>query len=142
MSVNLSLSHIVFFQVRDNASKIERIISCARTHFKRKEPILFFVDDEKALTYLDELLWRHPPCSFLPHEASDNPTKALIAITRVKENLNDAKVAFNLSSTPVLLPDFKLIYELEDLTTLAKKKLGAMKFDAYKAARCLIEARE
>ena len=133
---------VVFFQVRFAKEKIERLVEIVTAHFEKGENIILFVEDEKAQNFVDELLWKIPPSNFLPHIASDTPTEEKIAITRTKTNVNLAKYAFNLCSTPLLLdPPFKIVYEYEDLTSPSKHEISAMRFDAYKKASFMIEAR-
>jgi DNA polymerase-3 subunit chi len=129
---------VIFFQVRDNGTKLKRIVETAQTHFELKEHLLFFTEDEKSQTFVDELLWKS---HFLPHLATDLPTSDYIAITKVKKNLNTARIAFNLCSTPLLLNNFRMIYDFEDLTAPNKQQLSTLKFDAYKREGWLIEAR-
>jgi DNA polymerase IIIc chi subunit len=102
---------------------------------------LILAEDEKAVLYVDELLWKFPSTSFLPHVSSDKETSAFIAITRSRININQAKFAFNLCPTPLLIEGIRLIYDFEDLTSPLKQQLSAIRFDAYKKAGCLIEAR-
>lgn len=133
---------VVFFQVQQAKEKIDRLIETVTTHFEKGDCVILFVEDEKAAHYVDDLLWKTPPTSFLPHSISDFPTKEAIAITRMKANINEAKYAFNLCSTPLLIdPPFKIVYEYEDLTSPAKQQTSALRFDAYKKASWLIEAR-
>lgn len=141
-SFEAPLTRIVFFQVRENTVKLKRIVETAQTHFEKKEPFLILVEDARSQQFVDELLWKLPETSFLPHIASDDPVKDLIAIAKVKKNVNGARIAFNLCSTPLLIEGpFRMIYEFEDLTTPNKKNLSSLRFDAYKQAGCLIEAR-
>lgn len=133
---------VVFFQVRETAIKLQRIAETAQTHFEKKEPFLIFVEDSKAQQFVDDLLWKFPETSFLPHLATDDTTKEWVVVTKLKKNINGARAAFNLCPTPLLIEgSFRIIYEFEDLTTPNKKQLSALRFDAYKDARCLIEAR-
>lgn len=111
----------------------------AQLHFQKKEKLLLFVEDEKAQKFVDELLWKFPATSFLPHVISDSETEEWIVISRTKQNLNGAKNAFNLCSTPLLLP-FRLIYDFEDLTASNKQTLSNLRFDAYKQNHFSIEA--
>lgn len=142
MSTSFSSTRIVFFQVQDNASKLRRIVETAQNHFEKKESIIFIVEDPRSQSFLDELLWKMPAPSFLPHLATDEASTDLIAITKSKNNVNQAKIAFNLCSTPLLIEGpFKIIYEFEDLTAPPKKNLSSLRFDAYKQAGHLIEAR-
>jgi DNA polymerase IIIc chi subunit len=137
---DLSLTRVVFFQVADAGSKLKRITETARSHFRKSEPFLFFVEDEKALNFVDELLWKFPETSFLPHSAEPKE-HVRIAITKTKTNINGAHYGFNLCPTPLLLPGFKIIYEFEDLTVPSKKSLSTLRFNAYKQARMPLETR-
>lgn len=135
-------SRIIFFQIKENIQKLERIVETAWFHFSQKEPFLFFVEDEKSSTFVDDLLWKLPPASFIPHVVTDEPSTDWIVITKGKKNLNQAKYAFNLCSSPLLIEGpFKIIYEFEDLTNPSKKNLSSLRFGAYKQAGRLIEAR-
>ncbi|MBU6382979.1 MAG: DNA polymerase III subunit chi [Verrucomicrobia bacterium] len=136
------MTRVIFFQVNDNTSKIKKILDTAHLHFGKKEPLLFFVEDEKSEKFVDELLWKQPLSSFLPHVTADGPTNDLIAITKSKNSVNQAKIAFNLCSTALFLNEpMKLIYEFEDLTAPVKKNLSSQRFDAYKKGGFFIEAR-
>jgi DNA polymerase IIIc chi subunit len=138
---DLSLTRVVFFQVADAAAKCKRIADTARAHFGKKESLLFFVDDDIALHFVDELLWKFPETAFLPHAVATEPTGERIAITKLKSNLNGAHYAFNLCPTPLLIPGFKIIYEFEDMTAPNKKSLSVLRFNAYKQAKMPLESR-
>ena len=141
-SSEVPLARIVFFQVKDPAAKLQRIAETARAHFGKKERFIIFVEDLKAQSFVDELLWKMPDASFLPHAAADVASQEWVAITKTKTNVNGARVAFNLCSTPLLIDgSFRLIYELEDLTSPAKQKLSTIRYDAYKNAYHPVEAR-
>lgn len=133
---------VVFFHVRDLTSKLNKIIQAANYHFERKEHFLIQVADEKALSFLDDLLWKMPIDSFLPHFIAENPQKDFVVITNKKHNLNRAKYVFNLCPTPLLYEEnYQIIYELEDLTTPNKRMLSQKRFQAYKQAEYIIESR-
>lgn len=135
-------TRVIFFQVSDTGSKLKKIFETARLHFDKKEPILFFAEEEKSQRFVDELLWKQPPASFLPHNVSDGPTQDLVVITKSKNNVNNAKFAFNLCPTALFINEpLKIIYEFEDLTAPIKKNLSSQRFDAYKKAGFFIEAR-
>lgn len=142
MTISDLPTRVVFFQVRDSNLKLQRIAETAQTHFEKKEPFLIFVEDIKAQQFVDDLLWKFPDVSFLPHLATDDTTKEWVVVTKSKKNINGAKYAFNLCSTPLLIEGpFRIIYEFEDLTSTSKRQLSSLRFDAYKEARHLIEAR-
>jgi DNA polymerase-3 subunit chi len=135
-------TRVVFFQVRDSKSKLQRLCETARSHFAKKEHFLILVEDEKGASFVDDLLWKLPETSFLPHAVAESETRDWIAIAREKKNVNGARVAFNLCSTPLLIDGpFRIIYEFEDLTAPSKKQLSSLRFDAYKEANFIIEAR-
>jgi len=136
------MTRVVLFQVKEVKEKLFRLAETAAGHFEKKEPILIAVEDEKTEQYVDELLWKTPVSSFLPHLVAQTTTHEFVVITRTKQNLNQARYAFNLCSTPLLIDGpFRIIYDFEDLTSPHKKQLSALRFDSYKKAQWAIEAR-
>ncbi len=132
---------VIFFQTSKPQDKPSCLIKIVQRHFSHNEPILIVAEEDAALTYVDELLWKHPPESFLPHAILEHPSEERIALTKVKKNLNQARYAFNLCPTPLLIEGpFRTIYEFEDLTSPNKKILSQMRYDAYKQAKYLIES--
>jgi DNA polymerase III subunit chi len=139
---NSETPRVVFFQVRDFAAKSRRLSEMAQYHFARKEKLLIIVEEDAALSYVDELLWKQPPESFLPHLVSESECQEWIIVTKVKKNLNDARYVFNLCPTPLLINGtFRVIYEFEDTSSSNKKFLSTVRFDAYKQALFPIESR-
>jgi len=140
--MNPSETRVVLFQVRETKEKLTRIVQQAAFHFERKEGLILLAEDEKAAQYVDELLWKFPTTSFLPHTLTEESTTDYIAINRARVNVNQARYAFNLCPTPLLIEGpFKIIYDFEDLTSPSKKQFSTIRFDAYKKAGYLIEAR-
>ena len=138
----MTTPRIVFFQVRTQAAKLKIICDTLQQVFEQKERAIVFTEDQKAQEFVDELLWKTPEMSFLPHILCDEPTKEFIAITKTKNNVNQANIAFNLCPTPLLIEThFRIIYEFEDLSHPHKNKLSSLRFDAYKAAKFHIESR-
>lgn len=133
---------VIFFQVKDVKTKIQKIIHIAHFHFSKKEHLLLSVQDPAALKFLDELLWKEPEESFLPHSISEGPTSDLIVLTMQKKNINRSKFLFNLCPTPLLFDtEVKFIYELEDATSPNKHLLSQQRLQAYKEAKYPIESR-
>ena len=142
MSSEAPMTRVVFFQVRENSVKLKKIVETAQSHFEKKDRLLILVEDARSEQFVDDLLWKMPETSFLPHSASDHAHAEPIAISKSKINPNGAKIAFNLCPTPLLIEGpFRIIYEFEDLTSPSKKNLSSLRFDAYKKAGYLIEAR-
>jgi DNA polymerase III subunit chi len=137
-----SSTRVVLFQIRKSFEKLKSLINTAELHFNQKESFIIFAEDKKAAEYVDELLWKSPQTSFLPHILSDIETNEYIVINHSKNNVNKARFAFNLSPTPLLVQGpFKIIYDFEDLTSPSKKQFSEIRFDSYKKSGYLIESR-
>lgn len=135
-------SRVILFQIKEPKIKLQRLVETAQKHFENGEKLLIFVEDEKIAQYVDELLWKMPITSFLPHAVISEQSEDRVAITYSKSNLNKAAIAFNLCSTPLLIEGpFRVIYDFEDLSSPVKKQMSEIRFDAYKKARLPIEAR-
>lgn len=136
MTKNEGNRHIraTFFQVKSDQTKKQKLIQIAEEYFEKKEPLLFKAPHQKALEYLDLLLWRLPQDSFLPHVVQDTPCDDLIVLTASEENPNRSRSLFNLTTEPILNPDhfFTHIYEFEDLSSTHKNKLAQDHYRAYK----------
>lgn len=130
---------IQFIQVNDNATKLKAICHTVQSYFERKEPCLIIVPNLESAEYVNQLLWKYPEHSFIPHEVADHPTKELVVITIKKENPNLAKVILNLC--PEAVPNFKefnLIYEFWDETHPAKAEFSVQRRAFYEKNECFI----
>ncbi|MDN3509005.1 MAG: DNA polymerase III subunit chi [Candidatus Neptunochlamydia sp.] len=127
---------IIFFQVKSDAEKRERIIGLAEEYFEKKEPLVIQLPHQKALEYVDLLLWRAPKESFLPHTIKDEPTQGFIVLTSSGKNPNSARSVLNLCPEPVdnKSLSFLKIYELEDLASTHKNRSAQERYKAYKNA--------
>ncbi|MEL7432170.1 MAG: DNA polymerase III subunit chi [Chlamydiota bacterium] len=124
---------VLFFPVNTPKEKILKLLEVTRGHFRKKEHLLFQVSDEKSAHFLDDLLWKAPPESFLPHLIVEEETAEWIAITKMKKNLNNARYVFNLCPTPFLLQGpCELIYEFEDKSSPNRQMLSKKRFEAYR----------
>ncbi len=126
----------LFFQVRSDQEKKALIVRLAKEYFEKKEPLLIRLPHEKALEYVDLLLWRIPPESFLPHVIKDAPCKDLIVLTSSKQNPNGARSILNLCPEPIDNKNlsFTKIYEIEDLASTQKNKTAQERYQSYKTA--------
>ena len=131
---------VTFFQVKSDGEKREKIIRLAEEYFEKKEPLLIHLPHQKALEYVDLLLWRSPKDSFLPHLIKDEPCKDSIVLTTSGKNPNSARSILNLCPTPVDNKNlsFIKIYELEDLVSTHKNNSASERYKAYKNAGCAI----
>ena len=91
--------------------------------------------DVKSLEFIDQLLWRFPIDSFLPHIIKDTSCKDYIVITTSRENPNNASAIFNLTKDPIDLSknSFNRIFEFEDLSNKQKVESAKNRFDHYKS---------
>lgn len=95
-------TQIFFINVNDNLSKLRSIYLLCQKHFLLRDNLLIFTQDKIAASFLDELLWKMPQESFLPHTISAISTDEKIVITTISRNLNKAQVLINLSSKKLL----------------------------------------
>lgn len=123
---------IIFLKVADNQSKMALICDTVHKHFLAGEVVLLTVPNGDAANYLDQLLWKFPAESFLPHSVSEKASNDPVVITTGKSNPNNAVVLFNL------LPDvnpgyntFKVVYELFDETHPEKLRLSQQRQQIY-----------
>jgi len=126
---------ITFFQVRNTNSKLEKICQTALEFFEKKEPLLIKVPNPASLEFIDQLLWRYPPDSFLPHRTKEVSCDDLIAITISDENPNEADLIFNLTAEPIDLSKhyFNSVLEFEDLTSPQKNQTAKEHYQLYKS---------
>ena len=127
---------VTFFQVKNDGEKRECIVRLAQDYFEKKEPLVIQLPHQKALEYVDLLLWRAPKDGFLPHTIKDEPTQDFIVLTSSRKNPNKAKSVLNLSPEPVdnKSLSFIKIYELEDLASTHKNHSAQERYKAYKSA--------
>lgn len=135
------LPKIIFFQIKKANDKLINITKTAALHFENKKHLLFLAPDEISQKYVDELLWKEPKFSFLPHSVSDSSSDDYIVISTNKVNVNNAFHVFNLTSEPFIHFDCNLIYEFDDQTDKKRSLIAKTKFKFYKDLGCIIESR-
>ncbi len=125
---------VIYFQVKETSTKLKKIVSTAQERFSSKHSLLILAPNASAMDFIDRLLFRTPPESFLPHHAGRETTEEPIAITDQLFNTNQATALFNLTLDPIPAT-FKidLIYELEDLTSDEAHQAFKKKFTSYRA---------
>jgi DNA polymerase IIIc chi subunit len=123
---------VCFLKVETVQEKLALICSTVTQRFHQGERWMLLAEAGRALDYLDELLWRFPSDSFLPHVIADQTTNEPIVLTAERRNLNQAAFAFSFLNEPLLEPlGFQMIFELEDLTSDDKKRISRQKRDSY-----------
>ncbi|OGN59204.1 MAG: hypothetical protein A3F40_03115 [Chlamydiae bacterium RIFCSPHIGHO2_12_FULL_27_8] len=131
---------VIFFKINDAKTKLIKIIQTAMMHFEKKENLLIKTFDSTSLNFVDELLWKLPKESFLPHVKSNSFIEEFIVITTENKNLNNAKYLFNLCPEIVDINlNFKTIYDLEDNTSQIKQANSKKRYLIYKQNKFLIE---
>jgi DNA polymerase-3 subunit chi len=123
---------ITFYSVSDTTSKASRICATVQHHFLQGERVLIAVASQEAALYIDQLLWRMPPESFLPHAIANVPSEERVVINMSGQNVNQATVLWNLSPGPAhSLEGFKTLYELWDQTHPQKLALSETRYQSY-----------
>lgn len=129
---------IIFIRVVDNKSKLWQLTHAIQRHFLLHQRILIAVTDAGSAAYVDELLWRMPEESILPHRISTAQCQDMIVITTSLDNINSAVVLFSLRQEPHPHYDqFETLYELYDETHPAKKDLSQKRLESYPRSRFL-----
>lgn len=109
--------NIIFIPVFSNQQKLGSICHYIQHHFEVGDNVLVVAPNEQATRYIDELLWKFSPESFLPHIASNAPSSEKVVITSVAQNLNQALVLINLcAEVSPIAEHFNVVYELYDQT--------------------------
>lgn len=123
---------IIFLPVRTNQDKIENICQTVQKHFDRQDNLLIIAPSPVAVQYLDDLLWKNPLDSFLPHVTSQIECKDKVVITTITQNLNHAKILMNLCQEPCpIIEQFEIVYELYDETHQEKLEQSKRRRQIY-----------
>ena len=131
---------VILFKIIEPKSKLLKIIQTSYHHFSRKEKLLIRCPDEMSMRFVDDLLWKEPKESFLPHIATLEKSNDFICITKSIENLNDARFLINLNPDFLDIDsDFKTIYDFDDNTTVVKKEKSQKRIDYYRSLNYQIE---
>ena len=127
---------LILLPIANNQSKLLTIAEISSKHFYHKETLLILVPSDEAAHYIDQLLWKLPEESFIPHAIIHSRSSERVAISTAKANLNQAQVLLNLrpeAAVEVSGPHM-LIYDLIDHSSPAKLELSQKRETAYRAA--------
>lgn len=127
---------VIFYTVKDAASKVVALLQAVDRHFLKKEKIKILVPDLTAANFVDELLWSTPKESFRPHSVSAVLSfQNLILISLPVQSSDEFSIVFNLCQTPYTpTSPLKILYELEDLSHPQKAAAFQKKFQIYQKA--------
>ena len=118
---------------RDDTSKMQTLVTTVQRHYSAGDLMLLALPHAAAATYVDKLLWRFPPESFIPHGIA--PTSERITITTTQRNPEQIAIVFNLCPTPFLdLTGVTHLYDFNDTSTAEKAALSQQRQEAYKKA--------
>lgn len=121
----MSQPNVVFIPVSTAEEKRNGLSRTVQQCFSQRKRILVLAPNREVAQYVDQLLWRHPPESFVPHTIAQKAIRHPVVITTERANLNRAQVIFNLSQTPLpITAKFETIYELYDTTSPQKEQLS------------------
>lgn len=128
----MTTSKVIFIPVQDANSKRQALVVMAQRSFANMMRLLFSVANDEVARYVDELLWKSPPESFLPHAIIMRPSSEPIGITTLLENLNEASVLFNLrSEANPMASQFAFTYDFFDSTDPDKLALSQRRKEVY-----------
>jgi len=126
------MATITFLKVSDNKQKTHRLSEALHEQYHLGKKILIRVANAAVANFVDELLWKEPKNSFLPHAVKSAPTPERVVITNKQDNLNQAEILVNLTHYPV--KDYKVyekIIELYDTSAPDKELNSREKQQAY-----------
>ena len=113
---------IFYTSLKTPTEKIRFLVKVAHSYFQKNQRLIIFTNDAKTAEFVDQILWSEPKDGFLPHFISQTLLEECIVITYEKSNLNQAKVALNLTNEPIDNTNMNLqsIIEIEDTSTKEK----------------------
>lgn len=126
---------VFLFSVKSTQAKLQTIVHLASHHFRINSPLLFLLPNKEAALYIDELLWKFSPESFLPHAILQKPSRELIGISTLHENFNQAQAICNLCPevSPLKTP---VIFDIVDETHPGKLEQSIKRKQSYLEFGC------
>ena len=121
---------ITFLKVHSNNKKIQRLLEVIHHHFYKGNRIQIIVPNITAGNYINDLLWKAPLESFIPHVMTNAPVADPIVITESNQNLNRCSVVINLS-LGLWEHSVDYLYELMDMTSKERELQASKKIQSY-----------
>lgn len=123
---------IIFLKVTTNQEKLFSLTSIIQKHFDLSDQTLIFTPTDEIARYIDQLIWRLPEESFIPHIISNETCRDRVVITSKKENINKAQVLINLGQDAYAkCQEFQIVYELYDQTHPSKEESSKLRHASY-----------
>lgn len=124
---------VIFHPVKSSAAKLKTISDIVANAFAAGEKMLIVVPSTEAAAYIDQLLWRMPEESFVPHviAAKSVPNRIVIAVNPT-QNFNQAAILLNLSpAVSPIVDQFAEVHELFDETDPTKAEQSIQRQKHY-----------
>jgi DNA polymerase-3 subunit chi len=126
---------IIFLKVLTNQEKLFSLTKTIQKHFDLGDQLLILCPNIQVANYIDQLIWRLPEDSFIPHSIVNEMCHEKVAITYQNENFNKAGILINLCKEIPSLPlGFQLVYDLFDQTDADRHALSKARFSSYQVA--------
>lgn len=139
MSKTSNSPNIYFIRIRKPQEKLSHLCRIAQQAFEAKKKVLLFAPNETAAEYVDNLLWKFPETSFLPHVIANAKSNERVVISYKPLNVNDAEVLINVNATPhPLWKEFSEVHELFDYTDPQKQTQAQARQRHYESQGCAI----
>lgn len=123
---------INFLRVTNNQEKLFVLTKIIQKHFDLNHKVLILCETQEVATYIDQLIWRLPEDSFLPHAIANEASNEAVVITCQKENLNNASILLNLcNEINPAFEAYQTVYELYDETHPVKAESSKQRNAAY-----------
>lgn len=130
---------IIFLEVKSGKEKMELLLQKAKEHFEKRQKLFFLAENENVKKYVDELLWKEPKSSFLPHACDDLSSPLVIVDSLILPSMS--RYIFNLTKSALSLEEpFRLVYELDDSSSEEKKNIVKEKFHYYSSKKYEIQS--
>lgn len=123
---------VVFLNASDANTKLRRIVKTVQEHFFAGDKVLILVPNQPSEEYIDQLLWRMPEDSFIPHVIANTTTDERVVITSEPCNFNQARIIINLKPEACEITEgIVKLYEFMDESTPQKAEQSRKKVEWY-----------
>lgn len=126
------MAEIHFLKVSDNPQKLTKICQVVQHYFNLHKALLILVPNQEVAEYIDQLLWKIPEESFLPHSIVNSSSTEKVIITSMAQNFNEASIILNLTAEIHPFSEYEITIELFDETHPAKREISQQKVEKYR----------
>ena len=127
-----NMKRVIFHPIKKNHEKIPYLVRLVHQYFHLNHFLDILTSDLASKTKIDELLWKYPKNSFLPH-TTEAKSSYLIKIYTKEETIHPAHTCLNLSLKPLSPTSaYQTILEFDDQSSKQKKESSKIKYQFYK----------